>query len=170
MKLEHVLDDLHVALTRRWWTQLFTAFTRCLLAIGFIPPSIPKILHKPFTSLPDDNPVGRRQQALAEIAVTTLQLPDVSRTFVIAPQMRWSTDAVSGRELVDAMADSPWARPYRLDELVVGGTSSIPRQRAPYPPAARKAEDNASCTASAPASTTPQIGAATRTSSANRAR
>ena len=64
MKLEHVLDDLHVALTRRRWTQLFTAFTRCLLAIGFIPPSIPKILHKPFTSLPDDNPVGHYFNAL----------------------------------------------------------------------------------------------------------
>lgn len=64
MKLEHVLDDLHVAFTRRWWTQLFTAFTRCLLAIGFIPPSIPKILHKPFTSLPDDNPVGHYFNAL----------------------------------------------------------------------------------------------------------
>lgn len=64
MKLEHTLDDLHVALTRRWWTQMFTAFTRCLLAIGFIPPSIPKILHKPFTSLPDENPVGHYFNAL----------------------------------------------------------------------------------------------------------
>jgi len=66
MKLEHTLDDLHVALTRRWWTQLFTAFTRCLLAVGFIPPSIPKILHKPFTILPDTNPVGHYFNALME--------------------------------------------------------------------------------------------------------
>ena len=64
MKLEHVLDDLHVAFTRRWWTQGFTAFTRVLLAIGFIPPSIPKILHKPFTSLPDSHPVGHYFNAL----------------------------------------------------------------------------------------------------------
>ncbi len=64
MKLEHTLDDLHVALTRRWWTQLFTAFTRCLLAVGFIPPSIPKILHRPFTVLPDTNPVGAYFNAL----------------------------------------------------------------------------------------------------------
>src|SRR5436190_15787672 len=64
MKFEHVRDDLHVALTRRWWTQMFTAFTRCLLAVGFIPPSIPKILHKPFTILPDSNPVGHYFNAL----------------------------------------------------------------------------------------------------------
>lgn len=38
--------------------QFFTAFTRVLLALGFIPPSLPKILHQPFTSLPETNPVG----------------------------------------------------------------------------------------------------------------
>lgn len=66
MKLENILDDIHVALTRRWWTQVFTAFTRCLLAVGFIPPSIPKIMHKPFTSLPDSNPVGHYFNALMQ--------------------------------------------------------------------------------------------------------
>jgi len=64
MKLENILDGLHVSLTRRWWTQLFTVFTRVLLACGFIPPSIPKILHKPFTVLPDSNPVGHYFNAL----------------------------------------------------------------------------------------------------------
>lgn len=64
MKLEHILDDLHVAVTRRWWTQMFTAFTRCLLAVAFIQPSITKILHKPFTILPDSNPVGHYFNAL----------------------------------------------------------------------------------------------------------
>jgi hypothetical protein len=64
MKLEHMLVDLHVALTRRWWTQLFAAFTRCLLGVGFIPPSIIKILNKPFTVLPDSNPVGHYFSAL----------------------------------------------------------------------------------------------------------
>lgn len=64
MKLEHTLDALHVSLTRRWWTQMFTAFVRCLLAVGFIPPSIPKILHRPFTVLPDTNPVGAYFNAL----------------------------------------------------------------------------------------------------------
>ena len=66
MKLEHTLDDLHVAVTRRWWLQAFTAFTRVLLALGFIPPSIPKIMGKPFTSLPDSHPVGHYFNALLQ--------------------------------------------------------------------------------------------------------
>ena len=64
MRLENILDDIHISVTRRWWTQLFTAFVRCLLAVGFIPPSIPKILHKPFTVLPDSDPVGAYFNAL----------------------------------------------------------------------------------------------------------
>ena len=64
MRLETIFDELHVSVTRRWWTQMFTAFLRCLLAIGFIPPSIPKILHNPFTGLPDTNPVGAYFNAL----------------------------------------------------------------------------------------------------------
>jgi hypothetical protein len=64
MRFIDTLDDLHVAFTRRWWTQLFAAFTRCLLALGFIQPSITKILHKPFTILPESNPVGAYFAAL----------------------------------------------------------------------------------------------------------
>lgn len=64
MKVEHTLDELHASVTRRWWLQLFTVFTRCILAVGFIPPSIPKILHRPFTVLPDSNPVGHYFNAL----------------------------------------------------------------------------------------------------------
>ena len=58
MKLENVLDQFHASVTGRWYLQLFTVFTRCVLAVGFIPPSIPKILHKPFTVLPETHPVG----------------------------------------------------------------------------------------------------------------
>ncbi len=64
MKLEPILDGLHSSVTHRWYLQLFTSFTRCVLALGFIPPSIPKILHKPFTVLPDSNPVGHYFNAL----------------------------------------------------------------------------------------------------------
>ena len=64
MRIEYTLDELHAAVTQRWWMQLFAAFTRCLIAVGFIPPSIPKILHKPFTVLPDSNPVGHYFNAL----------------------------------------------------------------------------------------------------------
>ncbi len=56
--IERRLDLAHAAVTGSRFMQVFTAFTRVLLALGFIPPSIPKILHQPFTSLPETNPVG----------------------------------------------------------------------------------------------------------------
>jgi hypothetical protein len=58
MTLENILDGLHGSVIHRWWTQLFTAFVRVLLAVSFIPPSIPKILHQPFSILPETHPVG----------------------------------------------------------------------------------------------------------------
>ena len=64
MSVETTLDTVHKNVTGNRWLQMFTAFTRVLLAIGFIPPSIPKILHKPFTVLPDTNPVGHYFNAL----------------------------------------------------------------------------------------------------------
>lgn len=69
MRIEHTLDEVHTAVTQKWWMQLFAAFTRCIIAIGFIPPSIPKILHKPFTSLPDSHPVGHYFNALLQTGV-----------------------------------------------------------------------------------------------------
>lgn len=64
MIIENVLDHIHASVTRRWYLQFFTVITRCLLAFGFIRPSITKILHKPFTVLPDSNPVGHYFNAL----------------------------------------------------------------------------------------------------------
>ena len=64
MKIENILDQLHASVTGRRYLQLFTVFTRCLVAIGFIPPSIPKILHRPFTVLPETDPVGAYFHAL----------------------------------------------------------------------------------------------------------
>jgi hypothetical protein len=64
MKLEEVLDKLHAKITSNKFLQIFTAFTRILLFVGFTPPSIKKILHQPFTSLPDSNPVGHYFNAL----------------------------------------------------------------------------------------------------------
>jgi hypothetical protein len=66
MKVENILDEIHTSFTNRWWTQMFAVFVRLTLAVGFIPPSIPKILHRPFTVLPDSNPVGHYFNALYE--------------------------------------------------------------------------------------------------------
>jgi hypothetical protein len=64
MTLEKTLDKLHSAVTANKWLQIFTAFVRVLLAVGFIPPSVKKILGQPFTVLPDSTPVGHYFNAL----------------------------------------------------------------------------------------------------------
>jgi small-conductance mechanosensitive channel len=64
MKIEQTLDKIHALIIQNRLLQIFTAFTRILLAIGFIPPSIKKIMNEPFTSLPDTNPVGHYFNAL----------------------------------------------------------------------------------------------------------
>lgn len=64
MSIEKTLDSWHAQVTGNRFLQLFTSFTRILLAVGFIPPSITKILHKPFTVLPDSHPVGHYFNAL----------------------------------------------------------------------------------------------------------
>ncbi len=86
------------------------------------------------------DPLARRQLALAELAMTTLELPSVSRTLVIAPDLAWATDVASTRELAGSLTASPWATTDRLDALVTGEASTVPRARADYPGAARKAE------------------------------
>ncbi len=64
MKIEKTLDRLHNAAVKNRLLQLFTIFTRGLLAVGFFPPGLTKVLNKPFTILPDTNPVGHYFNAL----------------------------------------------------------------------------------------------------------
>ena len=64
MNLEKILDSIHEKMTRNRVLQIFTIFTRFILFVGFTPPSITKILNKPFTILPDSNPVGAYFNAL----------------------------------------------------------------------------------------------------------
>lgn len=63
-KFNSKLDTWHIQFINNTYSQIFTAFVRCLLAVGFIPPSLPKIKHIHFTTLPDDNPVGHYFNAL----------------------------------------------------------------------------------------------------------
>jgi uncharacterized membrane protein YphA (DoxX/SURF4 family) len=42
----------------------FHGFYAIILAVGFIPPSLKKILNQPFTLMPDSNPVGHYFNAL----------------------------------------------------------------------------------------------------------
>lgn len=57
-KIEEFFDRLHSGVVQIRLMRLFTAFVRPLLALAFIPPSIPKITHQPFTSIPRSNPIG----------------------------------------------------------------------------------------------------------------
>lgn len=62
--MEKTLDRIHAAVVRNRFLQLFTIFVRGILIVGFIPPGVKKILHQPFTILPDSNPVGHYFNAL----------------------------------------------------------------------------------------------------------
>ena len=53
-----MLDRLHARIVRSRRLQRFTAFTRVLLAVGFIPPGWTKVTGTPFTTLPTSSPVG----------------------------------------------------------------------------------------------------------------
>lgn len=58
MPLASALDTLHARVVRVPALQYFTALDRLLLAIGFIPPALKKILYLRFTTLPLSSPVG----------------------------------------------------------------------------------------------------------------
>ena len=85
------------------------------------------------------DPVARRQQALAQIAMVSLELPSTPRTLVIAPPVRWSAYAGTA-SLVAATASSPWSRAETLTAFAATPPSDVPRARVDYPPAARAAE------------------------------
>ena len=49
---------LHGAAVSNRWLGHFTVGVRLLLAIGFVPPGLTKVLGEPFTIIPPDNPIG----------------------------------------------------------------------------------------------------------------
>lgn len=57
-RAEHGLDRLHSRVRDNLLLQRFTIFTRILLAVGFIPPSIVKIRGERFTAIPVEHPIG----------------------------------------------------------------------------------------------------------------
>ena len=55
---ESAVDRVHESVRRRKLLQWFTSGTRILLALGFVPSGLTKVLGNRFTSLGLDNPVG----------------------------------------------------------------------------------------------------------------
>ena len=86
------------------------------------------------------SPTERRQQALAEIAMTTLELPSTPRTLVVAPDGRWSAYGTATGDLIGALVTASFAQYERLGVLAALPPSDVPRARADYPPVARAAE------------------------------
>lgn len=106
-------------------------------------PVLSRLVGAPLRGQPDPGTadvVVRRQTALAELAMTTLELPRRPRTLVIAPDTRWSAYAGATHDLVAAVAASPFATPSRLGTLLAMPPSDVPRVREDYPASARAAE------------------------------
>lgn len=58
MKIEETLDRIHEQAIQNVWLQRFTIFTRTMIAVGFVPSGMKKILGLPFTQLGVETPVG----------------------------------------------------------------------------------------------------------------
>lgn len=58
MKMPSWLDRTHATLKQNKWLRRFTVFTRILLALGFTPSGLTKILGNRFTILGPETPVG----------------------------------------------------------------------------------------------------------------
>jgi len=58
MELEAVLDRLHARVVASAWLQVFTALTRALLALAFVPSGLVKVAGHRFTTLSPETPVG----------------------------------------------------------------------------------------------------------------
>ena len=58
------LDNLHQSVKQRQWALWFTRFTRLLLAVGFLPSGLTKLLGERFTSLSPATPIGYFFEAL----------------------------------------------------------------------------------------------------------
>ncbi len=58
MTVAETLDRWHLHARKQWWLHDFTALTRVLLAIGFVPPGLVKVFGEPFTQGGPDTPIG----------------------------------------------------------------------------------------------------------------
>lgn len=65
MNVSAKLDNIHLRARQNRWLYLFSIFVRIILAIGFIPPGIVKILGERFTSLAITHPMGNYLEALS---------------------------------------------------------------------------------------------------------
>jgi hypothetical protein len=152
MPLARALTDLHRRATGSSWLQLFTAATRGLLALGFIPSGLKKVLGHPFApGIPTVDPVGAffdaffqargyyvfvgAVQLLAALLLlfpqtaalgAVLYLPIILNIFVITAALAFKgTALVTGLMLLASIYLLCWDYD-RWKGLLPGGTASIP--------------------------------------------
>ena len=76
-------------------------------------------------------PAVQGQQFLAELAMSALELPTVSRTLVIAPPMNW-TPTPTTNVMIDTITTSGFAHTQALSTLLASAPSDISRNRLDY--------------------------------------
>lgn len=64
MSFSSTLDNIHAKARQKRWLRYFTVFTRIMLALGFLPSGIVKIMGERFTSLSVNHPMGHYLEAL----------------------------------------------------------------------------------------------------------
>jgi hypothetical protein len=89
------------------------------------------------TTVPSSEPstypgaVIQGQEFLAELAMSALELPTVSRTLVIAPPVAWAATATAST-MIDTISTSEFARSQTLSALLASPPSDLPRTRLDY--------------------------------------
>ncbi|HEX8007759.1 MAG TPA: DUF6049 family protein, partial [Trebonia sp.] len=68
------------------------------------------------------------QEFLAQTAMIAAELPNKSRSIVVAPPRRWDPSAAEASELLSLTSKAPWLRPASLSSLASAKGYRVPRQ------------------------------------------
>jgi hypothetical protein len=71
------------------------------------------------------------QEFLAQTAMIAAELPNESRSIVVAPPRRWDPSAAEASALLSLTSQAPWLRPTSLSSLTSSQGDQVPRQPLP---------------------------------------
>jgi hypothetical protein len=71
------------------------------------------------------------QEFLAQTAMISAELPNSSRSIVVAPPRRWDPSAAEASALLSLTSQAPWLRPTSLSSLASSQGDQVPRQALP---------------------------------------
>lgn len=82
-----------------------------------------------------DSPAGAQfaaaQEFLAQTAMIAAELPNSSRSIVVAPPRRWDPSAAEASALLSLTSQAPWLRPASLSSLTSSRSDHVSRQALP---------------------------------------